>query len=80
MTVIYLLVPLAMLLAGLAVAAFVWSARKGQLDDLVTPALRMLHDDDDIASNSRPRRADASPGTERDRNSSGSAAPSSDRE
>lgn len=46
MMVIYLLVPLAMLLAGIAVAAFVWSARKGQLDDLVTPALRMLHDDD----------------------------------
>jgi NAD(P)-dependent dehydrogenase (short-subunit alcohol dehydrogenase family) len=28
-----------------AVVAFVWSARSGQLDDLETPAVRMLHDD-----------------------------------
>ncbi len=47
MSIMYLLVPLALLLAGLAVAAFVWSARQGQMDDLVTPALRMLHDDDE---------------------------------
>jgi cbb3-type cytochrome oxidase maturation protein len=46
MSIMYLLVPLALLLAGLAVVAFVWSARQGQLDDLVTPALRILHDDE----------------------------------
>jgi cbb3-type cytochrome oxidase maturation protein len=46
MTIVYLLVPLALILAGAAVIAFVWSARQGQLDDLVTPAIRMLHDDE----------------------------------
>ncbi len=59
MAIVYLLVPLALLLAGLAVAAFVWSARRGQLDDLVTPALRMLHDDDEGPSaKPAPRRGD----------------------
>jgi cbb3-type cytochrome oxidase maturation protein len=48
-SILYLLVPLATLLAGIAAYAFVWSARRGQLDDLVTPALRMLHDDEPVA-------------------------------
>jgi cbb3-type cytochrome oxidase maturation protein len=46
MSVIYLVLPLALLIVGAAVYAFVWSARSGQLDDLDTPAVRMLHDDD----------------------------------
>ena len=45
MTLIYLVLPLALLLAGIAVAAFMWAARRGQFDDLETPAQRMLHDD-----------------------------------
>lgn len=46
MTVIYVLVPVATLLASIAVIGFIWSAKKGQMDDLETPALRVLHDDD----------------------------------
>lgn len=46
MTVVFVLVPVATALAAAAVVGFVWSARKGQLDDLETPALRVLHDDD----------------------------------
>lgn len=45
MSVLYLVLPLALLLVGGAVLAFIWSARSGQLDDLDTPAVRMLHDD-----------------------------------
>ena len=41
------LFPLALLLAAAAVAAFIWATRTGQLDDLDTPALRVLHDDDE---------------------------------
>ncbi|MDE3128894.1 MAG: cbb3-type cytochrome oxidase assembly protein CcoS [Gemmatimonadota bacterium] len=47
MSVIYIVVPLALLVVGVAVAAFVWAAHRGQFDDLDTPAVRMLHDDDD---------------------------------
>ena len=37
---------IALLIVLVAVVAYVWSARAGQFDDLDTPAMRMLHDDD----------------------------------
>jgi cbb3-type cytochrome oxidase maturation protein len=43
--VLFIVVPLALLVALAAVLAYVWAARRGQLDDLVTPAWRMLNDD-----------------------------------
>jgi cbb3-type cytochrome oxidase maturation protein len=45
MTIIYVVLPLALIVVGAAVAAFVWAARQGQFDDLETPAIRMLYDD-----------------------------------
>jgi cbb3-type cytochrome oxidase maturation protein len=42
---LYVILPLALIVAAGAVAAFVWSVRSGQLDDLETPQRRMLHDD-----------------------------------
>jgi cbb3-type cytochrome oxidase maturation protein len=45
MSVLYLVLPLALLIAAGMVWAFVRSVRRGQLDDLETPALRMLFDD-----------------------------------
>ena len=45
MSVLYLVVPLAILIVAAAVVAYVWATRSGQLDDLDTPAIRMLHDD-----------------------------------
>lgn len=47
MSVLYVMVPLAVLLAAAAVWAFVWATRQGQYDDLDTPAQRMLHDDEE---------------------------------
>ena len=49
MSVIYILVPAATLLAVAAVWAFIRAVRSGQFDDLDTPAIRMLHDDEDDA-------------------------------
>ena len=46
MSVLYVVLPLALVIVSGAVLAFVWSARSGQFDDLDTPAVRMLHDDD----------------------------------
>jgi cbb3-type cytochrome oxidase maturation protein len=46
MTVLFIVLPLALLASGLAVAAFIWAAQSGQLDDLTTPAYRVLEDDD----------------------------------
>lgn len=45
MTILYLLVPVAIGIVLIAVAGFVWATRRGQFDDLETPALRMLRDD-----------------------------------
>lgn len=46
MSVLFIVVPLALIVVLAAVVAYVWSARGGQFDDLDTPAVRMLHDDD----------------------------------
>jgi cbb3-type cytochrome oxidase maturation protein len=45
MTILYLILPLALVFAALAVAAFAWTVRSGQLDDLDTPPRRILFED-----------------------------------
>lgn len=45
MSIIYIVLPLALVIVLAAVLAFTWAAKRGQFDDLDTPALRMLHDD-----------------------------------
>jgi cbb3-type cytochrome oxidase maturation protein len=47
MSVLYLVLPLALVVVAVAVLAFIWSARSGQFDDMDTPAMRMLHDDEE---------------------------------
>ena len=46
MFVLDLTLVLAVLFVILAVAAFRWAVRDGQLDDLETPAMRVLSDDE----------------------------------
>lgn len=46
MTVLLFLVPLAVLLGLVGLAAFMWSLRTGQFDDLDGAAHRVLMDDD----------------------------------
>ena len=50
MSVVYIALPVALLLALAGVIAFIWSVRSGQMDDLETPGLRILGDDDDPPS------------------------------
>ena len=49
MDVVFVLLPLMLVLAGIGVAAFIWAVRSGQFEDLETPAVRLLFDDDDGA-------------------------------
>ena len=50
------LIPLTLLLGGLALALFAWSVRSGQYDDLDAAAHRILSDDDPPpAARERPR-------------------------
>lgn len=46
MSILYVLIPLALLLLGGAVWAFFWAVGSGQFDDLDTPAMRVVMDDD----------------------------------
>ena len=46
MIALYVVLPLALLVAGGDGAAFAWTVRSGQLDDLDTPPRRILYDDD----------------------------------
>lgn len=48
MSVIFVVMPIALALALAAVIAFTIAARRGQFDDMDTPALRVLADDDRI--------------------------------
>ena len=50
MSALYIALPLALLLALAGVIAFIWSVRSGQMDDLETPALRILSEDDERKS------------------------------
>ena len=46
MSILYLILPLALVFASAAVGAFVWTVRSGQLDDVDTPPRRILFDDE----------------------------------
>lgn len=55
MSIIYLMIPLALLLAGSAVAAFIWAARTGQFDEVDSAAVRAVVDDDESNPVEPPR-------------------------
>ena len=64
MSILYMLIPIAVLLIAGAIWFFVWSVRTGQFEDLEGPAYRILMDDDDdplIPPEARvsPKRSDA---------------------
>ena len=46
MIILLLLVPLSLMLLAVAVWAFSWAVRDGQFDDLQTPAIDILADDE----------------------------------
>ena len=47
MAVLYIVVPLAVIFAGVAIGVFIWATRSGQFDDTQTPGVRILFDDED---------------------------------
>lgn len=57
MNILLMLIPISLVLLIAAVAAFVWAVRRGQFDDLDTPALDIL-DEDDRPAPPRPGRTD----------------------
>ena len=62
MSVLFVLLPLALAFAGGAVWLFVWAVRSGQFDDLETPAVRMLLDEEEDREKAAPVRLEGAPG------------------
>lgn len=54
MSVLYIVLPLALLIAGGMLWAFIRSVKQGQFDDLETPAYRMLFEDEPVRDSSKP--------------------------
>jgi len=48
MEILYILIPLGLLVLGVAIWGFLWAVKSGQFDDMEGPAHRILMDDDDI--------------------------------
>lgn len=66
MRILLLLIPISMVLLGVAVAAFVWAVRRGQFDNLDTAALDILEEDDrPAAPPAQPDRPPPAPGADR---------------
>lgn len=63
MNIILLLIPISLVLLGLAVAAFFWAVDHAQFDDLDTPALAPLVEDAEPAAPDQapPRRREPPP-------------------
>ena len=55
MSVLWIVIPIAFVFAALAIAAFMWTVRTGQMDDLDTPASRMLFEDDEPMKSKQPK-------------------------
>lgn len=53
MSIIYLLIGCSIFIAMIFLLAFLWAMNDGQNDDLQTPAMRMLFDDDEPDEGSR---------------------------
>jgi cbb3-type cytochrome oxidase maturation protein len=50
MSIIFLLIPLGLVLSGLAIWAFFWAVGDGQFDDLESPGWSAVSDDDGTRS------------------------------
>ena len=48
MEILYILIPLGLLVQGVAIWGFLWAVKTGQFDDMEGPAHRILMDDDDV--------------------------------
>lgn len=59
MSIIYVLIPLSIILVGVAVWALIWAVRSGQFDDLESQGWNVVLDDD-----SKPPPDDAGPNKE----------------
>ncbi|MCB0717677.1 MAG: cbb3-type cytochrome oxidase assembly protein CcoS [Bacteroidetes bacterium] len=56
MNVLFFLVPIALALAAIGALAFRWAVNSGQFEDLESPAIRMLIDDEKVQADRADKR------------------------
>ncbi|WP_086481523.1 cbb3-type cytochrome oxidase assembly protein CcoS [Oceanospirillum sanctuarii] len=56
MSILFLLIPLSLILLGVAIWAFFWAVDSNQFDDLSGPAYSILYDDD-VKADKKPSAA-----------------------
>ena len=64
MNILYLLIPLGLVLLTGAVAAFFWAVRSGQFDDLESPAMSVVMDDDSKPAPENRRKSNVKPASD----------------
>jgi len=62
MSILFILIPLGLVLVGLGAWAFFWAVNSGQFDDLDTPAISILADEELPVGRDRPDRPPEGPG------------------
>ncbi|MCR6629946.1 MAG: cbb3-type cytochrome oxidase assembly protein CcoS [Magnetospirillum sp.] len=55
MTNLLMLIPVALILGGIGLVAFLWALKSGQFDDLDGAAHRILFEDDDMDAQHLPK-------------------------
>jgi len=55
MGIVVVLLPISVALALVALVAYFWGVRSGQFDDLDTPAMRVLFDDEELPKPDKPK-------------------------
>ncbi len=45
MSILYLVVPLALVIVAVALGGYLWAVKSGQMDDLETPGIRVIRDE-----------------------------------
>lgn len=53
MEIIFVLLPMALIIAGFFLGAYIWAVKSGQFDDTTTPAHRILIEDEQDVAHSR---------------------------
>ena len=72
MKIIYVLIPLSLMLLGLAIWAFFWAVRNDQFEDLDTPAMDILDDEEtEVDGGSRVRSQESGVRSQESRSESG---------
>src|SRR5690606_41379696 len=67
MAALYYMIPVAVIVVGLAIWLFFWAVNSGQYDDLDSPAHSILFDDDDPKHKAGVEKADQEAGRDQDK-------------